>query len=259
MTSFIESRHNPRFKQWTRYLRRPQEEDCPWIAVEGWKHLLEACAWSPPQLLLYSDSDDRRLGPLLDRSREAVRLTPALIKRLSEVKTPQGVMAFFDKPRWSSGDLGEFVLVADGLQDPGNLGTLLRSAAAVGASMASTPGTVSRFNPKAVRASAALIFSVPFLQDTSPSFLEERGYRLWTASAQGRKPLFQTAFRGPTAVLLGSEGGGPGSESRQKAAGSLRIPMRPHAESLNASVAGSLILYEWFRQRSQPDEEAAHE
>ncbi|HSR53737.1 MAG TPA: RNA methyltransferase [Acidobacteriota bacterium] len=251
MTSAIESRHNPRFKQWKRYLQHPQQADCPWVPVEGYRHVAEAAASVTLELLLYCDPDDSRLPSLRDKAVDSVHLTPSLFNRLSGVKTPQGVMAFVKKPHWSADDLTDCVLVADGLQDPGNLGTLMRSAAAVGASMASTAGSVSRFNLKAVRASASLLFRVPFLEDVSFEALGQRGYVLWTASAQGRRTLFQTRIPSRLAVILGSEGRGPSAAALHHSQGRVRIPMRPEAESLNASVAGSLILYEWFRRGGQ--------
>lgn len=248
----IQSRHNPRYKRWLDYVDHPEGDGCDWIAVEGWKQVQDLASRRAIEVLLYTEEPDtRKLEALLSRSRETFRLSPALLERLSSVRTPQGVVAFFEKPRWGWNDLTRCILYLHRLQDPGNLGTLLRAAWATGIfSLVTSPQTVSCFNPKVVRASATALFSVPFLQGVSLEEVEGRGYRLWAASPRGEASLFEARFSEPLAIILGSEGLGlnglelPGSCRR------LRVPMRPETESLNAAVAGSIILYEVFRQRT---------
>ena len=128
------------------------------------------------------------------------------------------------------------------------MGTLLRTAEVTDMfSLITSPGTVSCFNSKVVRASTGALFKVPLLQGIDPGELKERGYDLWEASPESGQSLFDVQFKSPLAILVGSEGKGLSSSSSAWASQQLHIPMKA-TESLNASVAGSLILYEVFRQ-----------
>ncbi len=207
----------------------------------------------PIKLLLFSknlvQNPNSRLDRLFERSQESICLSEALLKSLSDVETPQGVLAFFQKPTWSWDDLGSYLLYAHEIQDPGNLGTLLRTTAATGLfSLITSPGTVSCFNTKVIRASAGAILRVPFLQGIDWTQLKSRGVRLWLATPRRGQSLFQAQFRPPLAVVIGSEGSGPDSSLMEKADELLQIPMKAQAESLNAGVAGAVILYEVYRQ-----------
>lgn len=218
------------------------------MAVEGWKQLDELSSRLEIAVLFYCGRPESRLQRLMRRSRQTVRLSERLLKLLSDVETPQGVLAFVDKPAWRWEDLTPFLLYLEGVQDPGNLGTLLRSARAAGGSIVTGPGSVSFFNRKVVRATSAALFSTPFRQGATVDELARRGYLLWAAQAGCGEPLFEMRFELPLAVMLGSEGTGLSRQALQAAQGKLQIPMQPGSESLNLSVAGSLILYEAYRQ-----------
>lgn len=249
--SVIESRQNQRYKQWQKYVSHPEKEECPWIPVEGWKQVRDLASERPVELLLFSDPEDPRLKLLLPRSRESFCLSPRLLQRLSTVEFSQGVLAFFQKPFWRWQDLTPWVLYLYRLQDPGNLGTLFRTARATGMfSLVTSPKTVSCFNSKVARASVGSLFAVPFLEGITAGGLKRHGYRLWAATPEGGKPLFEVHFEPPTAVLIGNEGGGLEASVLALTEKKIHIPMQPQAESLNASVAGSLILYEVLRQGS---------
>ncbi len=160
-------------------------------------------------------------------------------------------MAFFSKPAWKETDLTPWVLYLWKLQDPGNLGTLLRTAQATGSfSVVCSEGTVSRFNSKTVRAAAASLFSVPVLEGVDLNRLEELGYRLWDATARSGRSLFELDFESPAAFVIGNEGVGLDLSWQERIPNKLHIPMDASVESLNAGVAGSLILYEVFRRLS---------
>lgn len=232
----------------------PQREECPWIAVEGRKQVEEISARVDVELLLYCGEKDAKINRFLRQSREAVRISRRLMKLISGVKTPQGVMAFAAKPEWQWEDLSPMALYLEGVQDPGNLGTLLRTAQATGSSILTGPGCVSLFNPKVVRASSATLFSNPFRQGVALDELSSRGYRLWATQQASGEALFDVRFDFPTAVMLGGEGQGLGPEALSAAEGRLHIPMRAGCESLNLSVAGSLILFQAYRQREEGEE-----
>lgn len=173
---------------------------------------------------------------------------------------PQGIVA-----TWTIADLpprpekkAGCLLVLENLQDPGNLGTLLRSAEAFGAAeVIVTPGTVNHWNPKVVRSSAGASFRVPVQRCTLPELipaLRGKGVRLFAAVAPSRNPeptlaSFEANLSGPCALLIGNEGAGLSSEALRLADARVAIPCE--TESLNAAVAGSVLLYEAMRQKSQ--------
>jgi TrmH family RNA methyltransferase len=145
------------------------------------------------------------------------------------------------------------IVVLAGLQDPGNLGTILRNAEAFGADgVLSLPGTVSAWNPKAVRASAGSVFRVPLLAvhpDECFMRLREAGIHIWSTALHHAEATDQIDLGGPVAFLIGNEGNGVPPELAAQAHGALTIPCPGPVESLNAAVAAGVLLYEASRQR----------
>jgi TrmH family RNA methyltransferase len=140
------------------------------------------------------------------------------------------------------------------LQDPGNLGTILRSAEAFGAqAVLSLPGTVSAWNPKAVRASAGSLFRLPLLSvgaEECFTRLRHAGVKIWTTAVNGAKAANRIDLAGPVALIIGNEGNGVSKELATQADGAVTIPCPGPVESLNAAAAASVLLYETSRQRS---------
>ena len=230
-------------------MSHPEKEDCPWIPIEGWKQIQDLSTQHPIELLVFSEGAERGLKDFVPRSTESFQLAPALFENLSTLDSSQQILAFFEKPSWKWNDLTSRVLYLNELQDPGNLGTLLRTARATGIfSVATSPNTVSCFNAKVVRASAASLFSVPFLEGIEAGEFKSRGYHLWATTPQAGKSLFEAHFESPLAIVIGNEGRGLSPALLSLADHHLHIPMQPQVESLNAAVAGSLVLYEVFRQ-----------
>ncbi len=242
----IRSSQNPRFKLWKSYIKSPELPDCPWIAVEGQKQALDLSSKHTIALLLYSDENS--IAQIADRQApRRVRLPSDLLSRLSRVQSHQGVIAFLEKPVWSWDDVSEWILYLEGIQDPGNLGTLLRTARATGLfSLAADLGTVSFFNSKVVRACCGALFQVPFLEGVPLAELKRRNYQLIAASPSGRESLLDQQFTPRTAFLLGNEGRGMTRKALEMSDDAFRIPMETGSDSLNASVAGSLIMYQVY-------------
>lgn len=253
----IESRHNPRFKLWREWVRHPETEACPWLAVESWKTAIELAESRPVLALLCSDPSDPRASALSAKSRETHSVDARLLRQLSSVESFQGLVAFFEKPSWAWEDLPSTILCPWRLQDPGNLGTLLRTAHATGGGVVCGPGSVSCFNPKVVRASAAALFSTPFRERVAVEDVQSRGWRLVAATPGEGESLFETDLHPPLAFLVGNEGGGLPTEILERADTRVHIPMRAGSESLNAAVAGSLLLYEVYRRGPGRGREAA--
>jgi len=143
------------------------------------------------------------------------------------------------------------------VQDPGNLGTILRSAEAFGsAGVVLGEGTVSPFNAKVIRASAGSIFRLPVIEAKPVGGMESvsqtfraRGLRTIATSSHKGTPLDQAKLTGPAAILIGSEGSGLSGSQLAQVDATVAIPHSPHVESLNAGVAASIVLYEAARQR----------
>jgi TrmH family RNA methyltransferase len=177
-----------------------------------------------------------------------------------EVDHPQGVAALVRVPDFQLADVfgtpgvNALVVIAAGLQDPGNLGTLIRAADAFGATgVVTTENTVSPWNAKAVRASAGSLFHLPVVAQVAAAALVsecgKRGVRLLSTAARSPKPLAETDLRSPLCLLIGQEGAGVPRELQRAAAETVAVPMVREVESLNAGVAGAIILYEAARQR----------
>jgi TrmH family RNA methyltransferase len=199
------------------------------------------------------ESHVRRLAGL----RVAV-LPDRLFQDLSGTEAPQGVMALVRPPQWTLAQLfrGQpLVLVLDGVQDPGNAGTILRAAEAFGATgVLLVKGSVNPYNPKAVRASAGSVFRVPLVAGLDAALartaLEQRRLDLYAAMPAGKKPLAEADLTRKCALIVGSEGRGV-SERLRAGALDLRIPVSG-VESLNAAMAATVLLYEAHRQRLLP-------
>lgn len=176
-------------------------------------------------------------------------------------ETPQPIAALVDPPQWtweqalgiSTKQVPLLILLA-GLQDPGNLGTILRSAEAFGATgIVCLPGTVSPWNPKAVRASAGSVLRIPIVAAEPAQAiarLRTSGIEILTTSASDGVPAERAQLSHPAAFLIGNEGNGVPAEIAALADGAIRIPCPGPVESLNAAVAASVLLYEASRQRA---------
>jgi TrmH family RNA methyltransferase len=200
----------------------------------------------------------RLLGQIGSRI-ETLLLPDRLFSSVVTTDTPQGVAALVRWPQFSLDDVlakANFgpLLVVVGLQDPGNLGTIMRSAEAFGAvGLILAEGTVSPFNPKVVRASAGSICRLPIARGKMTDMLNRlrgRGIRLLATSSHRGTPLWEAAPHPPLAIFIGREGAGLGKELLTEMDEVIAIPHSPKVESLNAGVAASIVLYEMARHRA---------
>ena len=250
----IASASNPRYKQWRRYLNCPEAGDCPWIAVEGKKQISELSEERGIELLLIDEPDRLDDGAVASRSREVLQISRKMFRGLSRTRSPQGMLAFFDKPKWSWKELTPYVLFLNRVQDPGNLGVLMRTAAATGIfSIVTSVETVSCFNDKVVRASAGYLFKTPFLEKIDIADLQRHGYEVFVAHHKRGDTLFNRRFKPPLAFMVSNEGEGVDLTEVEQSWQLLRIPMSSRVDSLNVSVSGSLLMYEVYRGVSEND------
>jgi len=190
-----------------------------------------------------------------------LEVDPALLERISSTETGQGVVAFARTPRHdvpalvdrTARDAGILVLLEQ-IQDPGNVGAIIRSAAAQGAvGVVAGPGTADPWAPKTLRASAGAAFRIPIACPGDWALVlrccRERLQILLADVAGSAVPPWQCALMVPTALILGNEGSGPSEASAQAASARVQIPMSGGTESLNVAMSASVILYEAQRQR----------
>lgn len=178
--------------------------------------------------------------------------------KMSDTQTPQGILAVLNQPHYQLEELLKkenplFVLLED-LQDPGNAGTILRTGEGAGITgVIMSNQTVDLFNPKTIRSTMGSIYRVPFLYvENLGEILErlhEKGIHTYAAHLKGEEYYSSFSFREPTAFLIGNEGNGLSDELANQAERYLKIPMEGQVESLNASIATALLMYEAHRQR----------
>ncbi len=228
------------------------------FVVEGVRAVRDALeTGAVPRLVLLRDGDDEAFAGLTSAAAFPTRrVEPRLFDRLSEVQTPQGVLAVFSipHPRPRSGDAAPLVLLIDRLRDPGNLGTLLRAAAGAGVDAAYLSAeTVDPWNPKVVRAGMGAHFRLPLLPLDQEAKVELRARlpRRVIARAGGSRPYDAVNWTEPVALVIGGEAEGVGAELSDWASEEVGIPLAHGVESLNAAVAGAVILFEAARQRRQ--------
>ena len=183
------------------------------------------------------------------------------LKSVLATESPQLVAALIEPPNWTwahlldskEGSMALIVMLA-GIQDPGNLGTIVRSAEAFGAAgVVCLPGTVNAWNQKAMRASAGSVFRMPVLHvDEAEAFehMQMAGVRVLTTAVERGQAAHLADLAGPVALVIGNEGKGVPVELARKADGAVTIPCPGPVESLNAAVAASVLLYEATRQRA---------
>jgi TrmH family RNA methyltransferase len=216
-----------------------------------------AAGW-PFRFVLYSAQLTERgrnlVGRLESLKVDVEQVEDALLEGVSETETTQGILAVLELPNIELSTLGSlnFIIIPDQIRDPGNLGTLMRSAAAAGAqAVLIPPETVDAFSPKVVRAGMGAHFRIPVV---SLGWDEIRtrvaGCSVFIADAAGQTSCWAADFRQPLALIVGGEADGASISARELADTLVNIPMPGKIESLNAAVAGAILMFEVVRQRN---------
>ena len=258
----IASAANPLLKDVRRAVARGSLTAQGWCVAETF-HLLEEALRSPCEVKTVLAAKSARLAvEALGRRLAGVKvvlLPDGLFAGIAATEHSQGVMALVQPREWKLEQLFKgkaLVVVLDGIQDPGNAGTIVRAAEAFGGTgILFLKGSVSPHNPKTLRASAGSLFRVPFVHGvasaTALATLRQNGIRLFAAmpavSTTSADSLAATDFSGRCGLIVGSEAHGAGAEWRAAAA-HISIPT-VGVESLNAAIAASILLYEARRQR----------
>jgi TrmH family RNA methyltransferase len=277
----ISSRDNRWLKEFRIALRGGLPSESGAVGVEGPRLVEEALrSASPIRAVLFSESGERhraRLAPYLNRPEVAIPTlltTDRLFEGIADTENPQGVAAlvtprtftFDDISSASSEGTAPLIVVLAGVQDPGNVGTIIRTASAFGATAAvASPsgqsGTANPFAPKSLRASAGAALHLPVLTGVPlPILLAQlRAMQIQSLASSSREPHesdqpqltpWQVDWCKPVALLIGNEGQGLPEEVERSADARIRIPMSSSVESLNAAAAAAVLFYEAARQRA---------
>ncbi len=270
----LASRENRWLKRFRAALRGGEASADGCVGVEGARLVEEALrSGLAVEAVLVSTSGERhleRLGPCIEPGMRVLRTSDRLFASVADTQTPQGVAALVRPRAAAFDDLVRglpLVVVLVGVQDPGNVGTILRAAEAFGATGAATcasgsTGSANPLAPKALRASAGSALRLPVVHGVAVPILLAQlrvaGVRLYAASPERGKAMadaqpvlspWEVDLRGPAALLVGSEGAGLPAEVERSADALVRIPLAAGVDSLNAAVAASVLLYEAARQR----------
>lgn len=262
----ITSTSNPRVRQlvlWQEKAKKRREDNV--FLAEGIKMLREAPkdwikeVYLTEEVLQRLRKEDGEVLTKIENTGYEL-LSDEIMKKVSDTQTPQGALVVLNRPSYTLEDIvgngeGTF-MVLENLQDPGNLGTIIRTGEGAGIrGVIMSQDTVDIYNPKTIRATMGSVYRVPFIYvetlSNSICYLKEKGVRTYAAHLKGKKQYYEFSYTGGTAFLIGNEGNGLKKETADLADEYLRIPMEGQVESLNAAIAATILMYESYRQRRQ--------
>lgn len=236
-------------------LRR--EEDC--FIAEGVKMALEAPKGQILQIYLSESFEREKKIPQLLEHLPCEVVDDRIFAQMSDTMTPQGILCLIRQFHYTERELlkkpNPLLLVLEDLQDPGNVGTIFRTAEGAGVDgIILSQGSVDIYNPKTIRSTMGSVYRMPFLYaddlQAILKMLKKEGIRTYAAHLDGQNTYDREDYRRGTAFLIGNEGNGLSDELTAAAQCRIRIPMEGKLESLNAAVAAALLMYEAHRQRN---------
>jgi TrmH family RNA methyltransferase len=255
----ITSPHNPKLKLIRALQGRAKERrEAGAFVVEGVRLVEDAVSsnWKL-RFVLFDETLSERGRVNVERLTlngvDVEEVSTSLMKSISETETPQGILAVLELTQLPISNYPNFILIPDQIRDPGNLGTLLRTAAAAGVqAVFLPPETTDAFAPKVVRSGMGAHFRLPIRSmnwEEIGRFCELANQRIYLADMDGQS-CWEVNLRQPVALVIGGEADGASESARKLANGKITIPMGQNIESLNAGVAGSILMFEVVRQRS---------
>ena len=241
----ITSRKNPLLQQVKKLLSSRSEREAQGLfAADGTKLLQEAVKyWPGLEMVILSDGVEAEVPGHIRK----IRVPGDVMESISPMKSPQGALFVCRLPQQTAFEPEKGMLLLDGIQDPGNLGTILRTADALNVKVALLEGCADPYSHKVVRASMGAVFRVPVVKTTweeASSACKEKDIAVAVTALSDRAKDLRSAPVGEMAVVIGSEGQGVRQEILQSADAELIIPMNPHCESLNAAVAATIVMWQ---------------
>lgn len=251
----IESKNNNLFKEIKKLKEKKHRIKSNKYLIEGLRFVEEAIKSKVSiDSIIFTESFKEKNPDLFLKINENIKLiqmNEALLKQLCSTENPQGIVGVINMQNKELKS-GELVVLVDKVQDPGNMGTIIRTAYAAGAAgIVMTKGTVDIYNDKTLRSTMGSIFYIPIVEDDSLDFvksLKKEGYKLVVSSLQGKNNFFEENLQGKVMIAVGNEGNGVSDEVYDIADIKVKIPMPGEAESLNVAVATSIMIYEKIRQ-----------
>lgn len=229
--------------------------------IEGVRLVEEAflAGWQP-EFLIYTQSipprGDKLVRGFASRGIEVSLVADNVMGSASDTQNPQGILALMPLKPLHLPETLNFILILDGLRDPGNLGTILRTSRAAGSdAVILTPGSVDPYAPKVTRSAMGAHFKLPIQQlawDEIHGLVKRHHLTPFLADSGKGKPHYESNFQAPLALIVGGEASGAGDEAAKLAAQRVHIPMRAETESLNAATAAAVLMFEVLRQRAVP-------
>lgn len=257
-SSYMISKDNKLIKL-TRKLKNKKYRDKEGLFIaEGIRFVESSIDSGSVKYILYSEKIYTTNGyeRILDENKDNIfEVSNDILVELCETENPQGVIAICYKKEYKLESILEgIVVVIDGVQDPGNLGTIIRTCDAAGvAGIVILKGTVDVYNSKVLRSTMGSIFNLPIVFqndfDETAKILLDNGYNILATSLEGKKVLYEYDFSSKTAIILGNEANGVQEKNMMFATEEIIIPMEGKSESLNVAIANSIIIYEALRQR----------
>jgi len=256
--------------KWIKYIKSLQQrkyrEKERVFLLEGIRLLEEAVMFSwPLQIVLYSPKilENPRGSKLLENLQQQgnplLCVAEGILEKIGDTQTTQGVLAVAREKaiNWNliwERSSNPLLVIIDGVQDPGNLGTIIRTADATGVQgILLTKGTVDLYNPKTIRSTMGSLFHLPIIKidDLTQCLqqMKENKVKIIVGDLAAREYCFQQEYQGPIAICVGNEGSGPSQELKEAAHQLVKIPILGQAESFNVAVAAGILLYEINRQR----------
>lgn len=230
--------------------------------TEGSKLFLEADRENILEVYVSSSFLDKAEKGVKEKLRELTyeEVSDEVFRKISDTMTPQGILCVNRQYHYSFEEIWSkevpLLLLLEDIQDPGNLGTMIRTAEAAGADgIVMSKNTVDIYNPKTIRSTMGSIFRMPFIyvEDLPETIdkLKEKGIKIYAAHLRGKISYEKLDYKGSTGFLIGNEGNGLKKETADRADSYMRIPMAGQVESLNAAVASVILMYEAGRQRRE--------
>lgn len=261
----ITSLQNPKVKQ-VLHLREKRERDKTGLfLIEGYREILRACdaGWQISQLMICQElflgsNEPTLIKRLSEKKCEVISLTPLVFEKISYRDRPDGLLAIAPQKNLKLKDLeisekNPFYVVAEAIEKPGNLGTILRSSDGVGVDgLIVCDRCTDIYNPNVVRASVGTLFTVKTVQTTGEEtlqWLKDQKIQILAATPSAAKEFTDVDLTGPIAIAVGTEQLGLSDRWMKEASIQVRIPMQGVADSLNVAMATTLLLYEALRQR----------
>lgn len=240
----ITSVQNPKVKEWRKLKQKKERDKLGIFLIEG-THLVEEAHESEWEIseIIYEESYSL---PEWADMYTCYAVTDNVFTSITETKTPQGIAAIVRKQSVSAAT-GSKHLLLDGIQDPGNLGTIIRTADAAGFdTVILGKGTVDLYNDKVIRSTQGSVFHLSVMEGDLHSYIgefKEAGFEIWTTSLDNAEYYTDVEVPEKLALILGNEGAGVSTSILEKASKNVKIPMYGKAESLNVSVAAGILMY----------------